>query len=106
MPSKSPAAVAAALRPPKSMDAAPPIIACAPLTNTDSSGRHSAAAHGPTPTRSMSPNSKSTTAMPAKPKKMTGARRPLNTRSDVMPKAKPPAIPKSAMPHVAVWYGM
>ena len=36
MPSNSPAAVAAALRPPKSIDAAPPTIPCAPLTKNES----------------------------------------------------------------------
>ena len=76
IPSKRPAAVAAALRPPKSMEAAPPIIPWAPFTKNERTARHKAGAHAPRPRRLVMPRAHSVSAIPMKPYVMTGARRP------------------------------
>jgi len=48
-PSNIPAAVAAAFLPPKSIDAAPPIMPCAPLMKNEVTGSRRAAGQGQGP---------------------------------------------------------
>ena len=104
MPSKRPAAVAAALRPPKSIDAAPPIMPCAPLTKNERQASTATVIQGP-PGAWKRPMITRSTAIPTKPTVMTGPRRLPKTLSEVIPKAKPPAMPSRAMPQAAAWYG-